>query len=164
MAIEIGTTIHNKLLVDFAALKFANNATIFNNVKKFFAGGSMEALDCLVIPRTTPEIVTGQSAGNTATTRVYSFSAIVTEQIESTDSDSAGSVKYSRLLNIQDSILDYLQKEPSNLNSWGNSNNINIFKIRTDIPRFDVFQTESGYSAVLDITFSIYVNIIPQSL
>lgn len=63
MAIEIGTTIHNKLLVDFAALKFANNATIFNNVKKFFAGGSMEALDCLVIPRTTPEIVTGQSAG-----------------------------------------------------------------------------------------------------
>lgn len=161
---EIGSKIYDKLITDFAALQFANNTTIFSAVKKYYANDSMEALNCLIVPSTTNEVVTGQSAGNTATTRLYAFSAIVVEQLESTDNDANGSIKYSRLVNIADSILDYLQKEPSNLNSWGNDNNISIFKIRTDSPRYDIQKTESGYAVILDVSFTIYLNVIPQNL
>jgi hypothetical protein len=160
----IGSKIYDKLIEDFSNLQFEDGTTIFNKVQKYYAKDSMEALDCLIIPVSTNEVVTGQSAGNTATTRLYAFSAIVVEQLEATDNDVAGGIKYSRLVNIADSILDYLQKEPSNLNSWGNANDISIFKIRTDFPRYEVQQTESGYAVYLDVSFTIYLNVVPQNL
>lgn len=160
---EIARLIHDKLVTDFAALKFSNNATIFNNVKKFFASGSMEALDCVILPDSTPEVVEGQSAGNSQTTRIYNFRAFTYEQIEAASDDAAGSMKYSRLLNTQDSILDYLQKEPSNLNAWGNTNNIRIYKIRVNSVNFDTQRSEGGFLVLLEISFGVYLNIIPQS-
>jgi len=164
MGQEIGRAIHDKLITDFTSLKFSNNQNIFNNVKKFYASTSMEALDCLIIPDSLSENVQGGSAGNTQTTRIYRFRALSYEQIEAADTDNVGNIKYSRLLNIADSILDYLQKEPSNLNSWGSTNSINIYKIRVDSPRYDTQQTENGYNAFIDISFSVYLSLIPQNL
>lgn len=161
---EIGRQIHDKLLTDFAALKFSNNSALFNNVEKYYASSQMEARDCLIKATSVPENVEGGSAGNFQTTRMYSFSAFTFEQIEASDTTAAGKIKYSRLLNILDSILDYLQKEPSNLNAWGASNSINIYKIRVNNPVFDTVQTEGGYSEVLEVPFTIYLNVIPQNL
>lgn len=160
---EIGSKIHDKLISDFKGLKFSNNATIFTNVKKFYVD-TMTANDCLIIPDSIPEETTGASAGNTATTRAYTFRAVAMEIIESSDTDENGDIKYSRLLNIQDSILDYLQKEPSNLNSWGTSNNVNIYKIRVNSVNFDIQQFSSGYGVFLKVNFSVYLNVIPQNL
>lgn len=162
---NIGQQIHDKLLVDFGNLEFYNtNTKIFTTVKKFYASGSMHSSNGLIIPDSTPEIVEGQSAGNSQTTRVYTFRAIAVEEIEATDSDSEGSLKYSRLLNIQDAILDYLQKEPSNLNAWGNTNSIFIFKIRVNNVTYDTQKSETGYVALLDVNFSVYLSVIPQNL
>lgn len=161
---EIGSKIYDKLITDFSALKFSDNSTVFANVKKFYASGAMEARDCLLIPDSIPETVVGQSAGNYQTTRAYTFRAIAYEVLEETESDSSGSIKYSRLMNITDAILNYLQKEPSNLNSWGNSNSISIYKIRVNQPRFDTQRSENGFVALVDINFSIYLNVIPQNL
>lgn len=161
---EIGSKIHDKLLTDFATLTFTGGATCFNSVKKFYTASSWGPRDCVVLPDSTPEEVIGPSAGNTQTTRIYTFRAVVYEQIEAAASDSAGSIKYQRLLNIQDALLNYLQKEPSNLNSWGSTNSIAIYKIRVNQPRFDTFETEGGWGAILDLNFSIFLNIIPQNL
>lgn len=161
---EIGSKIHDKLITDFAALQYSNGGTVFTNVKKYFAASAMAPGDCLIMPYSNTETVSGGSAGNTQTTREYGFRAVVVEQIEASDTDSQGAMKYSRLLNTQDSILDYLQREPSNLNSWGNANNIFIFKIRVRQVRHDVQRTEGGYAAILDISFGVFLNVIPQNL
>ena len=160
---EIGSKIHDKLITDFQALKFSNNTNIFNNVKKFFTS-SMVSMDCVIMPQSTPEDVQGQSAGNYQTTRMYTYSATVIEQIESSISDTAAGIKYARLENIQDSILDYLQKEPSNLNSWGDTNGINVFKIRVNNCDYRIEKAESGYVVALGVIFTIFVNVIPQNL
>lgn len=160
----IGQLIHDKLITDFSAFQFEGGNTMFNNVKKFYAASSVKPLDCLIIPDTNQETVQGQSAGNSQTTREYAFRAVVIEQIEATDSDTEGSLKYSRLMNIQDEILDYLQKEPSNLRSWGQTNNIQIFKNRVTQVRFDTVESESGYVVMLDVLFGIFLNVVPQSL
>lgn len=160
----IGQLIHDKLITDFIALNFADNTDLFVNVKKFYAANSMKARDCLIIPDSNSETTEGQSAGNFQTTREYAFRAISIENLEETDNDATGSIKYNRLMNIQDTILNYLQKEPSNLNSWGATNSIAIYKIRVRPVRWDVQRTESGFSAILDIPFSIFLNVIPQNL
>lgn len=161
---SIGEQIHSKLITDLATLTFDGGATIFNNVKPFFAEESMASSDCLLIPDSVPEIITGQSAGNIQTTRQYGFRIIVYEEIEASTTDSEGAVKYSRLLNTTDALLDYLQKEPSNLNAWGATNDINIFKIRVQNPIYDTQKSQGGYVGILDMTFSIYLNVIPQNL
>jgi dsDNA-binding SOS-regulon protein len=161
---SIGTQIHDKLITDFATLTFGDGNITFNNVKKFYRAESQQALDCLVLPDTTPEVIVGQSAGNTQTTRQYTYRIIVTESIEEATTDEEGANKYSRILDIQDGLLDYLQKEPSNLNAWGQTNNIHIFKIRVNNPRFDRLSTANGYAEVLDLTFTVFVNVIPQNL
>lgn len=156
--------IQDKLIVDFIALTFEGGNTIFNNVRKFFATDSMESLDCLIIPDSNQEQTSGLSAGNTQTTREYAFRAIVVEHIEAAATEEEGTLKYSRIGNIEDAILDYLQKEPSNLNSWGNTNNLAIFKIRVTNVRYETVQSEAGYVVLLDILFSVFLNVIPQNL
>jgi hypothetical protein len=160
----IAQKIHDKLITDFQALTFENDSTLFTNVKKFYASQTMQARDCLIIPDTNDEQVLGGSAGNTSTTRNYGFNAIVIEAIKATDSDSEGSLKYSRLLNEVDEILDYIQKEPSNLNSWGATNNIDIFKIRLRQVFFNQELAENGYVEVANVQFNVYLNVTPQLL
>lgn len=160
----IGQLIHDKLITDFAALQFEGGNTLLNNVKKFYAASSWESQDGLILPDSTPEQTEGNSAGNTATTREYSFRFLAKEEIEATDVDATGSLKYSRLMNIVDAVLDYLQKEPNNLRAWGNTNSIDIFKIRITSMRYDTLETEGGYSVIAHVSFSVFVNIIPQNL
>lgn len=163
---SIGQLIHDKLITDFAALKFENNTTsIFNNVKKFYAASSQKPQDCLIKPDSNNEIVSGQSAGNTATTRVYTYAAIFFEQVEASTTDNEGSIKYQRLMNTLDGILNYIQREPSNLRSWGISNGIDIFKTRLNNVRFGVLErSEGGFVEVGYVLFSVYLNITPQLL
>jgi hypothetical protein len=161
---EASRLIHDKLITDFTALKFSDNSALLANVKKFYASETMKGRDGLIMPDSTGEVVEGQSAGNTQTTRSYSFKAIVIEEINATDSDSEGSIKYSRLLNVQDSILDYIQKEPSNLRAWGLTNNINIYKNRITNITFDQQLAEQGYIEVMTIRFTIFCNVVPQLL
>lgn len=161
-----GQLIHDKLIADFKTFTFSSGGTLFNNVEKFFATSTMKSSDCLILPDSNEETVQGNSAGNYQTTRAYNFRAFVVENIETSASNSEGSLKYSRLMNSQDAILDYLQKEPSNLNAWGQlqTPKIEIFKIRITNTRFDTLETKNGYSAILDISFGIFLNVIPQNL
>lgn len=160
----IGTLIHEKLITDFDALTFSGGGDLFNRVQKFYKTNSMGSGDCLVLPDLGTENVDGESAGNTATTREYGWRVIAVEEIEASANDSEGSIKYSRMMNRLDSLLDYIQKEPSNLNAWGNANSINVFKMRLRSWRYDQQRAENGIVALIDITFSVYLNIIPQLL
>ena len=160
----IGQMIHDKLLTDFAALKFEDNSTLFRNVKKFYKARTMGARDCLIVPDSTPEETEGPQGGNYQTTRIYTFRAIYLETIESADNDEEGALKYSRLLNTTDSVLNYLQKEPSNLNSWGDSNGIAIYKIRVQSLRYTDQETKKGYATLGHVTFGVYLNVVPQNL
>ena len=157
-----GQLIHDELITDFAALQYVGGATIFNNVKKFYAADSMKSSDCLILPASNTEEI----AGNTSTHKVYSFDALAIEVINDTDSDAEGALKYSRLLNIQDSILDYIQLEPSNLNAWGQLQSpvLNVYKIRLSQVAFDEQLTQGGFAAVMRVRFSIFINITPQNI
>jgi len=159
-----GQLIHDKLITDFAAFTFEGGADMFSKVQKFYASDSMGALNCLIIPDSNQETVEGLSAGNTATTREYAFRAVVIEVIEEADTDAEGSLKYSRLMNVTDEILDYLQKEPNNLRAWGNTNNLNIFKNRIRSVRYDTVESTAGYAVLLEVIFGVYLNVIPQNL
>lgn len=160
-----GAKIYEKLITDFGALKFENNTTIFSAVKAFFTK-AMDANTCLIIPDLNNEKVDGLSSGNTETTREYGFRAVVIEELESTVSDSEALTRYMRMLNIQDSMLNYLQKEPSNLNAWGHAQtpSLNIFKIRVANVRCDTQRAENGYVALLDVSFRVSLNVVPQLL
>lgn len=159
-----GQQIHDKLITDFAAFEFEGGATMFNNVQKFYPKSSMGALDCLIVPDSNLETVEGLSAGNTQTTREYAFRAVVVEVLEETDTTAEGSLKYSRLMNVTDAILDYVQKEPSNLRAWGISNDIQIFKTRIRNVRYDTERSESGYVVFLEVIFGVFLNVVPQNL
>jgi len=159
-----GQLIHDKLITDFKTFDFEGGNTMFNNVEKFYAGSTMGALDCLIVPDSNLESVEGGSAGNTQTTREYAFRAVVIEVLEETDSKAEGSLKYSRLMNVTDAILNYVQKEPSNLRAWGLTNDILIFKTRIRNVRYDTVKTKSGYAVLLEVIFGVYLNVVPQNL
>ncbi len=162
---EITSKIYDKLITDFAALKYEDGVTVtFGNVKSFFADGTMSEGDCLILPISAPEQVTGPSAGNMQTTRILGFSATTFEILESAISQSAGEVKMRRLTNKLDVMLKYLQKEPSNLNAWGQTNEIDIYKIRVDLPRFAPQRSTAGFTYLLEVPFSVYLNVVPQNL
>lgn len=159
------TEIHNKLITDFAILDIGGGQN-FGAVKKAYRAETMQPLDCLIMPDTSSEQVTGGSAGNTATTRQYGFAVSLYELINSTDDDSVMDIKYSRLTNCQDAILDYLEVEPNSLRTWALNLNepINLFKIRVTQVFYDRLQAENGFAEQLLIRFSVFVNVVPQNL
>lgn len=163
---SIGALINNKLIEDFKLLEFSNNNVIFNNVEKFYAEDTMESSDCLIRPISNDESTIEPAGGNIETMREYGFKAVVLEMIESSLTKAEGSKKYDRLMNTQDAILNYLQKEPSNLNAWGQQQNpiINIYKIRVRNTRFVTARSKGGYAEFLDIDFSVYLTVVPQNL
>lgn len=158
------TKIHDKLITDFATLQFEGAGVLFNNVKKYFADNTMGASDCLLTLDSVAESTSGGSAGNSATTREATFLAVFFETLEKASSDTEASTKYSRLLNITTSILDYLQKEPNNLRLWGAGENIQIHKIRAGQTNYQAELTPNGYAIVAYAPFTVYINITPQLL
>lgn len=155
--------IHNKLITDFDLLTFKTNSNLLfsNGGKKFFKGefGANEYI-------MTTDGINEDISGNTSTYRDYGFLVVWLEELESGQNDSEINAKVDRMNNREDVILDYIQKEPSSLNAWGNTQNpvINIFKIRLLSLIEDDVITTNGFGKVKRCRFNVSVNIVPQLL
>lgn len=153
--------IHDKLVTDFSSLQFEGGNALFTSVKKI-RRTNPTSTECILMKADLVEEI----SGNTETDRIYGFVAIIEEFIESSISQTEADKKIDRLSNIEDKILNYLQKEPNNLRAWGQSQNplIEIFKIRVMPSRHQEAITEKGYAVGLVIPFTVYVLNVPQLL
>lgn len=161
---SIYTTIAEQLKSDIMVLQFEGGNTSFKNVKYGYRSGLMGDDDALLLPDSNNETVEGQSAGNTQTTREYGFELQVYEEINTDISNTQIDTKYLRLMNRVDSVLDYIQKEPSNLNSLSLGSNGVVFKMRLRQVIHDRIKTELGIVEYASIRFSVFVNVVPQLL
>ena len=156
--------ITEKLTTDLLALTFANSSLIHPNVRMHYAANTMQPLDCIISMAGISENTEGASAGNQATTRQIGYELYCYETLESTASDAAADTKMKRLMNVLDAWQNYLQKEPNNLRGWGASNSLALHKIRLSGGGISTLATENGIAAVLRLPFTVFLNVIPQTL
>ena len=148
-----------ELLTDLAALTFVGGINCFGNVKTVYRN-NQNPRDAILIPRSTPVVL----LGNTSDERIYTFDLSLYEVIESTLSQSESEKRQARINNIEDAILNYLEKEPHNLVNSIVFSNGNITKVRVNSTDQQYVTTEQGISVALSIQFSVYVLITPQLL
>lgn len=154
--------IHDKLITDFTTLQFGNTNSLFTNVKKHYPLTSMKGGDALIVKDGFSENI----QGIVSTERNYDFLFITYEAIESSLSQNDSDAKLDRLSEVEDKVLDYLQKEPNNLRSWGfsQSPSIEVVKIRVVSNLYDTLQAENGYVKELQIRFTITTRIDSQNI
>lgn len=153
--------IHNKLIEDIGALEYTGTSNkLFTSVKKFIRD-TMTGEQCLILDDGVREEIIGA----TTTTRTYKFMVVYVDELEKNVSDSEASIVIDRGSNREDVILDYIQKEPGNLNSWADSEGFTIYKMRLagEVTVIDVL-TKSGQGTMKSIPVEVPVLITPQSL
>lgn len=158
-----GGALLQKLITDFKALTFAGGEDLFIDVKSAYREGIRGNRQAILIPDDNSETI----RGNTETDRQYGFLLSALEETNSTETDAIVQNMYVRLLNIQDALLDYLQKEPNNLRTWGQNQStiIPIYKIRLGQPIFLEGKTPSGgYGVEMQFRFTVYINVTVQNL
>jgi predicted oxidoreductase len=89
---------------------------------------------------------------------------VYVEVLESALTVDEAEIRIARSSEIEDRILDYIQKEPSNLNAWGQTNSIEVFKMRLINMTEDDVRSKNGYSTVKQLRFDVSVLITPQLL
>jgi hypothetical protein len=158
-----GSSILDKLITDFSALEFEGGELLFNNVKSSYRESIRGARDAVLLPDDDSEFI----RGNQETDRNYGFFLSAIEETNSVASDTVTQNMYYRLMNIRDGLLDYLQKEPSNLRQWAlaQSPQINIFKNRLNQVLFNEGESPNGgYAVEMQFRFTVFVNINPKLL
>lgn len=149
--------IHDKLITDLTALTFNGTTPIFTTVKKALYAFQDE-LDCLLIPGDPDNQVSGQSTD----IRSYAFSLLVREFLENANNQTELDLKIDRLSNIEDKVLDYLQKLPNPINT--SLSGINVMQILVSPCRYDYASNERGVEINLVVNFAVQVVITPQLL
>lgn len=141
-----------KLITDFSALEFANtNQKLFGAVANFFPQAPTTYPSC--------EIYAWNTRVNTLTNledeRWYGYRAISYELVETSASTDIALLKTKRLLNIQDVVLDYLEKIPANLEHA--ITGIHVTSTTVDQILFDYVRLQSGITAYMTMDFTLKV-------
>lgn len=149
--------IHDKLIEDFQAFQFEGGQTMFDSVRKAFYT-LQGARDCLIVPG-DPGV---EVIGNTSDDRFYTFTAVTMEEYEASASQAEMDTRIARLGNIEDRILDYLQKVPNSLD--GAVDGVTVYKINVSPSRYEYQMDSDGASVVLYIQFVVHTLLTPQLL
>lgn len=157
---NIRKAVHDQLITDFGNLTFdASTNKLFVQVKKAFMDLPNVLPVCEIFASNTlPEILS-----DAEDTRVYTFQAIVSDLIDSEATNEATSIlTIDRLSQIEDRILDYLQKIPNNL--VGKLTDINVYRIQPTATVYDYAESTRGIELIMSISFDIYININVRNL
>lgn len=163
--IQIRKLIHDKLITDFTALKHVNGTdALFAGVKKIFINLPASLPVCEIIPTSVNTSVLGLEFNEKA----IGFTAITYEQINqetgTTESDQQTEAerKITRLSDIEDIVIQYLEKIPDSLR--GNVGSADIVRIDIQPSSWDYQIGENGLRIFLSITFAIVMVDEPKSL
>lgn len=152
--------IHDKLITDFAALQFEGGNTLFGNVKKDFRQVAMGSGDCLLLMDDMSQDV----QGITTTQRDYGFLWVYMEATEASITDIEAATRISRMANVEDAVVNYLQKIPNNLRAWGDTNSIEVVRIAVTNVFYDESKTPDGYQIVQRGRFFVRVDVNARNL
>lgn len=164
---ESGAKILQKLIEDFKALTYTGGSSnLFSDVASSYLTETRNPSQGLLLYDDDTEFI----RGNNMTDRNYGFYFHDFEEINNkslTDADVQN--MYYRLANKRDVLLNYLQREPSNLRAWGQLQTpiISIFKNRVNQVLFDVGKSQNGgYAATMELRFTVFqsidVKLIPE--
>jgi hypothetical protein len=150
----------DKLITDFTALQFDSGSSLFTNMKKFYRASSMQGGDGLLLADQIGEDIKGV----TTTQREYGFVLVHIESMEGVETDADAAIRIDRQSEVETTLLDYLQKEPNNLRTWGNTNGIEVVKIRIGNGIYLDQKSESGQARALVLRFKVIVDINNRNL
>lgn len=163
--IQIRKLIHDKLITDFTALKHVNGTdALFASVKKIFINLPASLPVCEIIPSAVNTSVMGLEFNEKA----IGFTAITYEQINQetgvseADQQTEAERKITRLSDIEDIVVQYLEKIPDALR--GNVGSADIIRIDIQPTSWDYAIGENGLRVYLSINFSIVMIDEPKGL
>lgn len=148
--------IHDKIITDFQAFTFSGGGSMFRQVIKGVGSDTtIDSGDIIIgFDQSTEEIY-----GNSSTIRNYGFVATYFEMIENR-TEAEIDIISERIGNVEDKILDYLQKEPPNITVDG----LVIYKVRLGSILPQIIETEAGIGNIVDFRFNVFVELNPKLL
>lgn len=154
--------ITNKLIADWQAFAFDGGGTLLGNVKKYYKTSFMNGGDLMLMY----DDLTTETMGITTDERGYGFQSIYIEEMESSISETEAERRLDRMAVVEDTILDYLQKQPNNLRAWGFSQSpqIEVVKMVARPAIYDDLRGENGFVKVQRIRFSVITSINTRNL
>ena len=150
--------VHDQIITDFSGFTFSGGAPMFSQVVKALGNDITAQSGTCLISLDSPSV---DIIGNTSDDRILGFSAFYIEFLQSA-SQSQVIDRVDRISNVEDRILDYLQKEPSDLR--GAVSGVDIYKVRVTPSTYSEDQTEHGIVLTLTIRFQVHILLTPQLL
>lgn len=154
---QISKPLHDKLINDFTNLHHDGDELCFGDVEKIFLDFPVSLPSCEII-RMEPTV---DPIGLDYDVRSIGFRSIVYEQIEYNSSQQEADAKIDRLSDIEDVIMEYLEKIPNNI---GTISGEKIHKIDIGPSRYDYVSAKSGMSIYQIIDFSLHILVEVKTL
>jgi hypothetical protein len=146
--------IHTQIRDYFRTLKYpGTDDLVFGQVEKMFVNIPTKVPACeIAVDGTAPQIL-----GNDYDERGYAFNAIITDDIESTISQSDADSRIDRFSNIEDVVLNALQKVPNIFEDGANGIRVSRIIPMETTPSYEL--TNAGIRIYMSIKFVLYILI-----
>lgn len=143
----------DKIITDLRTLTNSGGNTCFADVQKLLISFPTSYPACEVLPlRTNVEVM-----GMDFDSRQLSFDAIVYELIETNGSQAETDAKIDRLMDIEDTLCEYIQAIPNNLNGMSGLEALTISKTTIDNQTYNYENGENGLRLYLTVEFTVEV-------
>jgi len=154
---EYKKAIHDKLITDFSALTYSDNKVCFKEVQKIFISFPSGTPSCQILS-TEPTVDQSMLQYDK---RMYGFSAIFFDYIESNASQSVADDKIDTMSDIEDVVLDYLEKVKNN-NLETAISGLKVVDIAVSAGRYSYEDSENGIRIYcsIDFTPTILVDVL----
>jgi hypothetical protein len=151
-------SIEDKLITDMTALKHDNNTDVcFAVTQALFVDFPTSLPACQVLPMSPSVEVSGLGYDS----RVLGFDILVYELIETNTDYTEAKRKLDRLMDIEDRILNYLEKIPNNIEYVNGSH---LYRLQVQPSSYSYESSENGLRVYLSIQLNCYVNIDVKSI
>ena len=151
-------SIEDKLITDMTALKHDNNTdSCFAVTQALFVDFPTSLPACQVLPMSPSVEVSGLGYDS----RVLGFDILVYELIETNADYAEAKRKLDRLMDIEDRILNYLEKIPNNIEYVNGSH---LYRLQIQPSSYSYESSENGLRVYLSIQLNCYVNIDVKSI
>lgn len=151
-------SIEDKLITDMGSLKHDNNTdACFAVTQALFTDFPTSLPACQVLPMSPSVEVSGLGYDS----RVLGFDILVYELIETNADYTEAKRKLDRLMDIEDRVLNYLEKIPNNIEYVNGSH---LYKLQVMPSNYSYEMSENGLRVYLSIQLNCYVNIDVKSI
>lgn len=155
---RIKKVIHDKLKTDMGTLKYYNGETCFAQVEKIFVDYPDGTPFCQVYATQPSVEVDGIDFDN----RSYGFAIIAGDFISADSTQAQIDIQIDRMSDLEDSILDYLEKIPNKLE--GLVAGVRPFRVDIINSDYSYEQAENGIRIYLNIEIALVLSISVKEL